>query len=119
MHDTMNNMKKLVFSLAAVAMAAVASVNVYNVNANAVEMSDIQKENVEALAAGELYQGRRGERERAVMLTCQRCNTNCIACEADGKEICTPWACEHLRDDPKCPVKILGYMWSPRGLYND
>lgn len=53
MHDTMNKMKKLVFSLAAVAMAAVASVNVYNVNANAVEMSDLQKENVEALAGGE------------------------------------------------------------------
>lgn len=46
-------MKKMIFSLVAVAMVAVAGVNVYKVNASDVEMSDIQKENVEALAEGE------------------------------------------------------------------
>ena len=46
-------MKKMIFSLVAVAMVAVAGVNVYMVSASEVEMSDLQKENVEALAFGE------------------------------------------------------------------
>ena len=112
-------MKKMIFSLFAVAMVAVAGVNVYKVSASEVAMSDLQKENVEALAGGELYEGRRGERERAVMLTCETCRLNTIGCESDGKENCTPWACEHLRNDPDAPYIIRGYMWSRPGLYND
>jgi hypothetical protein len=47
-------MKKMIFSLVAVAMVAVAGVNVYKVSVSEVEMSDLQKENVEALASGEM-----------------------------------------------------------------
>lgn len=46
-------MKKMIFSLVAVAMVAVAGVNVYKVSASDVEMLDLQKENVEALAGEE------------------------------------------------------------------
>lgn len=51
-------MKKMIFSLVAVAMVAVTGVNVYKVSASEVEMSDIQKENVEALAGCEIQDGK-------------------------------------------------------------
>lgn len=49
-------MKKMIFSLVAVAMVAVAGVNVYKVSESDVEMLDLQKENVEALATGGEYE---------------------------------------------------------------
>lgn len=47
-------MKHKIFALVAVAMVAVAGVNVYKVSASDVEMLDLQKENVEALAGVEM-----------------------------------------------------------------
>jgi hypothetical protein len=99
MHDTINKMKKIIFSLAAVAMAAVASVNVYNVNANAVEMSDLQKENVEALANGELLKGREKKREKPASAICYECgavNTFCMS-GAPKDQRCTPYICKHFQ----------------------
>ena len=106
MHDTMNNMKKLVFSLAAVAMAAVASVNVYNVNANAVEMSDLQKENVEALAGGEkkikpcrVTEGRTKKKETPIEIICPVSQVKYIWCQTNGSKACRPISCQHLNDN--------------------
>jgi hypothetical protein len=103
MHDTMNKMKKLVFSLAAVAMAAVASVNVYNVNANAVEMSDLQKENVEALANGEkktpcIITVHATKKRSTILRAACHVNheTQIVLCQRGGKDICTPKVCQHI-----------------------
>ena len=102
MHDTMNKMKKLVFSLAAVAMAAVASVNVYNVNANAVEMSDLQKENVEALAGGEkktpciITEHATKKRSKIISVRCKYNDTPLVLCQGGGKDKCTPKVCQHI-----------------------
>ena len=51
-------MKHKIFALVAVAMVAVASVNAYKVSVSDVEMLDLQKENVEALAGVEAVIGR-------------------------------------------------------------
>lgn len=47
-------MKHKIFALVAVAMVAVAGVNAYKVSVSDVEMLDLQKENVEALAGVEI-----------------------------------------------------------------
>ena len=107
MHDTMNKMKKLVFSLAAVAMAAVASVNVYNVNANAVEMSDLQKENVEALAGGEkkvkpcrIIEGRTKKKETPLRVECPVNKEMHVLCQRRGNQTCTARPCQHILYGP-------------------
>lgn len=51
-------MKHKIFALVVVAMVAVASVNAYKVSVSDVEMLDLQKENVEALAGVEAVIGR-------------------------------------------------------------
>jgi hypothetical protein len=62
-------MKKMIFSLVAVAMVAVAGVNVYKVSASEVEMSDLQKENVEALAEN--------TKKKQGYLCCTSCDGKC------------------------------------------
>ena len=100
-------MKKIIFSLAAVAMAAVASVNVYNVNANAVEMSDLQKENVEALAGGEkktkpcrIIEGRTKKRQDPLKVICPVTEEIHILCMTRGSQTCTARPCQHILYGP-------------------